>query len=698
MFAFFSIDALHALGEFDNQNDGGDFGDWQSNPLRGGVPTKVQDAFATPGASSALTVELNALDVIGYDRVVATPPVVTADSMTPNAGTGATQTFALAYSDTAGVADLSQTWVWFTPTFAGASSNSCLVYYNRVANTLNLLNDAGTVWQSAALGSGTLANSQCALALGSSTAVPSGNTLTVTLALTFTPAFAGAKQVWLYGTDGSVNSSWQQRGTWTVPGGAPPVVTADSVTPNAGTGATQTFALAYSDTAGAADLSQTWVWFSPTFASASSNSCLVYYDRVANTLNLLNDAGTVWQSATLGSGTLANSQCTIALGSSTAVPSGNTLTVTLALTFTPAFAGAKQVWLYGTDGSVNSSWQQRGTWTVPGGAPPVVTADSVTPNAGTGATQTFALAYSDTAGAADLSQTWVWFSPTFAGASSNSCLVYYNRVANTLNLLNDAGTVWQSATLGSGTLANSQCALALGSSTAVPSGNTLTVTLALTFTPAFAGAKQVWLYGTDGSVNSSWQQRGTWTVPGGAPPVVTADSVTPNAGTGATQTFALAYSDTAGAADLSQTWVWFSPTFASASSNSCLVYYDRVANTLNLLNDAGTVWQSATLGSGTLANSQCTIALGSSTAVPSGNTLTVTLALTFTPAFAGAKQVWLYGTDGSINSGWQQRGTWTVPGGAPPVVTADSVTPNAGTGATQTFALAGTATRRAPRI
>jgi hypothetical protein len=66
--AFFSIDGTTRLAQFDNQNDGGDFGDWQSNPRPPGVGPQVQDAFATPGASPTLGVaELTALDVIGYD-------------------------------------------------------------------------------------------------------------------------------------------------------------------------------------------------------------------------------------------------------------------------------------------------------------------------------------------------------------------------------------------------------------------------------------------------------------------------------------------------------------------------------------------------------------------------------------------------------------------------------------------------------
>jgi hypothetical protein len=86
--AFFSIDGTTDLAQFDNQNDGGDFGDWQSNPLPFAVQPEVQDAFATPGADPALSVELRALDVIGYDRVITAP--------VPEPGTAALLVSALA--------------------------------------------------------------------------------------------------------------------------------------------------------------------------------------------------------------------------------------------------------------------------------------------------------------------------------------------------------------------------------------------------------------------------------------------------------------------------------------------------------------------------------------------------------------------------------------------------------------------------
>jgi hypothetical protein len=46
----------------------------------------------------------------------------------------------------------------------------------------------------------------------------------------------------------------------------------------------------------------------------------------------------------------------------------------------------------------------------------------------------------------------------------------------------------------------------------------------------------------------------------------------------------------------------------------------------------------------------------------SGTTLTLNLAVTFRPAFAGVKNIDMYaGNVGGMNSGWQTRGSWTAP-------------------------------------
>ena len=93
------------------------------------------------------------------------------------------------------------------------------------------------------------------------------------------------------------------------------------------------------------------------------------------------------------------------------------------------------------------------------------------------------------------------------------------------------------------------------------------------------------------------------------------------------------------------------------------MYYQPATNQLNLLNDAATAWLVATPGTATtIQNSQCSVNAASTTVASSGNTLTLNLAMTFKPAYAGAKNVYLYATDVSgSNSGWQQLGAWTVP-------------------------------------
>jgi hypothetical protein len=62
-----------------------------------------------------------------------------------------------------------------------------------------------------------------------------------------------------------------------------------------------------------------------------------------------------------------------------------------------------------------------------------------------------------------------------------------------------------------------------------------------------------------------------------------------------------------------------------------------------------------------LQNSQCTLNVGASSASMSGNTLTLNLALSFTAAFAGAKNVYMEVENATHDSGWSPHGAWTVP-------------------------------------
>jgi hypothetical protein len=144
--------------------------------------------------------------------------------------------------------------------------------------------------------------------------------------------------------------------------------------------------------------------------------------------------------------------------------------------------------------------------------------------------------------------------------------------------------------------------------------------------------------------------------------VVTADAATPANGSGMTGTVSLQYSDTRGGNDLSTAWVWINATFASTSNDSCMLYYDRATGRINLLNDAGTTWMSGTLGyAGALENTQCSVSLSQSFATIAGNSLTLTLSMSYSPRFGGTKHVYMYAANpGSVNSGWQDRALWTV--------------------------------------
>src|SRR5262249_45784360 len=246
---------------------------------------------------------------------------------------------------------------------------------------------------------------------------------------------------------------------------------------------------------------------------------------------------------------------------------------------------------------------------------------------------------------------------------------------------------WISGTRGtSANLENSQCIIQLATTTVMGSGTTMTLNLAVTFKASFAGGKSIFMFGANANGTASgWQTRGTWTVAGTV--MVTSDSVTPSSGSGASQTFALQYSDSAGFTDLATTWVWFSPTLTSSAANSCLVYYERSTSRLFLLNDAATAWTAGTISNaGTLDNSQCRIQLGASSVQGPSNTLILNLSMIFKGPFTGTKTIFMYAASSTgISSGWQTRGTWTVSGAV--AVTADSVTPSSGTGASQTFAL-----------
>ncbi|HZU25955.1 MAG TPA: hypothetical protein VFA04_10555 [Bryobacteraceae bacterium] len=435
--------------------------------------------------------------------------------------------------------------------------------------------------------------------------------------------------------------------------------------PAGGHGSSGQFQFQFSDPNGAADIARAWMVFNASFSPL--NACQVSYIASVNRFYLLSDDGTRWVGSVAagGSGTLTNSQCTLNAATSTASPSGSTLTVTLDLTFTPTFGGTKQAWAYVLDGEgEHAGWTDVGAWTVgPGGEVAPQLGTVTTPAGGFGTGGQFQFQFSDGNGAADIARTWMLFGNNSSPA--NACQVSYIASVGRFYLLADNGSGWVGSVMagGSGTLSNSQCTLKAATSTAATSGNTLTVTLDLTFTAGFAGTKQIWGYVLDvPGQHDGWRQISSWIVGSGAeqPPMVGALSA-PAGGSGSGGQFQFQFSDPNGAADISRVWMLFNSTFTPV--NACQVSYIASVNRFYLLNDAGTAnVGSSPPGGGALQNSQCTLNAVTSTVASSGNTITVTLDLTFTtPGFDGTKQIWGYALDGAgQHGGWTHVGNWNV--------------------------------------
>jgi hypothetical protein len=138
--------------------------------------------------------------------------------------------------------------------------------------------------------------------------------------------------------------------------------------------------------------------------------------------------------------------------------------------------------------------------------------------------------------------------------------------------------------------------------------------------------------------------------------------VSPNGGRTSSQNFAFAFTDPAGATDIQAIGILINNVYSDI--NGCFLYYSGGgSNLLYLLTNAGAMGSEIAIGTaGTLSNSQCSVNVGVSSAVLSGTTLTLNLALTFTPEFAGMKMIYMYVQNAGLNSGWIQTGTWVVTG------------------------------------
>ena len=291
-------------------------------------------------------------------------------------------------------------------------------------------------------------------------------------------------------------------------------VFAQSVSPNAGSGLSQTFTAVYSDSNGASDLAV--VYLDIGSGVGFPHTCFAAYIQGSNQLYLFNDTN----NAILGpitpgsSSTQSNSQCTLSGSGGAASASGNELTVPFAITFKAGYTGPRGIYgLAQNNTGMQSADTFLGTWTP---SEPALAAVSVNPINGSGAgPQTFNALYTDTTGAADVQVVYLIF-----GSSTplvpNGCFVAYVPFGNQLYLFNDADTgVTMTSPITAGTASttsNSQCTLSGSGGTATLSVNNFTAPFNLSFSGTFTSTVNVYglVQSYDGT-QSAWTLLGTWT-------------------------------------------------------------------------------------------------------------------------------------------------------------------------------------------
>ncbi|HYW43116.1 MAG TPA: hypothetical protein VE959_09685 [Bryobacteraceae bacterium] len=300
----------------------------------------------------------------------------------------------------------------------------------------------------------------------------------------------------------------------------------------------------------------------------------------------------------------------------------------------------------------------------------------VSPAFGSGSSSTFVFTFSDPRGWQDLDVVNVLVNSVLDGRQA--CYLAYSRTDGVLYLVNDAGSgLSQGLVLGGpGSVANSQCTVAGPASSTSGSGDTLTLTLSLSFSPSFAGNLVDYLAARDlEGGNSGWQALATWTVPGAVTTGPAVSGMSPARSIGLRQTYNFTFTDTNGWQDISVANVLINA--AMDGIRACyvaLVPSGPGSGSLFLVDDAGDAggpYKGMVLpGAGTVSNSQCTIAGTGSGFTAVGNTLTLTLAIAFSPSFAGNQVVYAAARSNSQDSGWQAVGTVTVRDTSAPAIAA----------------------------
>jgi len=348
-----------------------------------------------------------------------------------------------------------------------------------------------------------------------------------------------------------------------------------AVSPRNGSGGSQVFTFTFTDSNGSQDLINRFphVIFGGSSTGSGNGGSYCWLGIYSTGFILAPDnLSMAWKGAVFGSSDVVqNSQCTVSGAGSSISESGNTVTVNLAITFLPAYAGVKTI-----ESDVNANgYTSIGTFNVTPTAPDFTI--SVAP------------------------------SSQNIQAGQNAT---YTVTATPVNGFNQDITLSQTTfNSGGGDVTGVSGTL----SPAVISGGSGTSTLTVT-SPASTGTStwQSRVTGTSPSIThvSNIVQTGVTGAPPPPPPTLTA-AVSPQNGSGGSQVFTFTFTDSNGSQDFftRTAHIIFSGTSTGSKNGEkyCWLLFGQTGAAL-AQDDLSQAWQFVTFGTNSVAqNSQCTI-------------------------------------------------------------------------------------------
>lgn len=438
-----------------------------------------------------------------------------------------------------------------------------------------------------------------------------------------------------------------------------------TASPQTGAGSSQTFSAGFAPPDGVSPIAWVQMLFAVDETATDGKHCLIHYDRKANGLWLFGDQGFFLGPVAPGaaSSLLHNSSCSISTANSMASFLGNNVALRVSVVFHGALSGQRNLFLRSHDASgQDSGFQTRGTWTASADAGSPM---SITPNAGGGFMQSFSAVFSDPPLFPNQHAEWmqILFATAPDGGGRPFCQIHYDRRGNALWLFGDEGYFMGPITPGSGNFAlqNSTCKITAAGTIISTGGPSLHWTMAITFRSGLQGTRNIYLRSLDVlGRDSGFQLAGTW-----LPNAPTGLQAVPYSGYGLSGLFAGEYADFRGNDHLKFVQFLIANDAAGSTGDFCLVHYDRPANQLWLYGRSGFFLGPVTPGtaSNVLQNQLCTVDAANSF-VSETSTLALFLPLNLRAnGVQMTKKIFLRAMSvDDLDSGFQERGSWTVPG------------------------------------